>query len=241
MAGITYPLLLIFALAPSFIWLAFYLRKDAHPEPNRMIIRIFLAGMLSTIPAIFIEIFLEERLSSFIPQTNIWFLILYFTVGIALVEEVLKYAVVRIGVHKTSALDEPLDLMLYMVISALGFAAFENTLLLFRLIEIYPLSDIFLVNTVRFMQAILLHTLASGILGYFLALSFFNKKFRYLFFAAGLTCATVLHASFNLYIFTVGDKGMLQLMLPVIPLFALAILISFAFQRLKKLKATYNS
>jgi len=41
----TYFLCLIFGLAPSIIWLLFFLRKDVHPESNRMIILVFLLGM----------------------------------------------------------------------------------------------------------------------------------------------------------------------------------------------------
>jgi len=234
----TYPLLFIFALAPSFIWLAFYLRKDSNPEPNRMIVKIFLAGMLITIPAIYLETFFEGFFTS-LNLPHAVFLFIYFFFGIALVEELLKFLVVKFGVFKNSALDEPLDLMLYMIIAALGFAAFENVLLLFRLSALYPLSDIFLVNGIRFVQAILLHALASGVIGYFLARSFVLKKGRFLFFVIGLFLATSLHAAFNLYIFIVGDQGLLLLFLPVIPLLLLAVLISLAFRQLKKLKASY--
>lgn len=236
MAGVTYPLLFVFALAPSFLWLAFYLRKDSHPEPNRMIIKIFLAGMLITIPAIYLETFLEGFFASFnLPK--IVFLSLYFFIGIAFVEELLKFLVVRIGVFRSSVLDEPVDIMLYMIISALGFAAFENILLLFRLVELYPLSDIFLVNGIRFVQAIFLHALASGFVGYFLARSLLAKKNRFLIFSIGFIIAVSLHAAFNLYIFIVGDQGLFFLLLPTIPLMFLAIFISFGFRQLKKLKA----
>jgi len=232
----TYPLLFIFALAPSFIWLAFYLKKDAHPEPNRMIIKIFLAGMLITIPAIYIETFLDGFLSS-LPIPRIAFLALYFFLGIALVEEFLKYLVVRMGAFSSSALDEPLDIMLYMVIGALGFAALENTLLLFKLVQTYPLSDLFLVNIIRFVQAIFLHALASGFFGYFIALSTVRKNKRRLLFFTGLAGATILHGIFNLYIFTIGEMGLAFLLAPIVPLVMLGIFISYGFRRLKNLKS----
>ena len=239
MAGIaTYPLLFLFALAPSLLWLAFYLRKDSNPEPNGMIVKIFLAGMLITIPAIYVETFFEGFLASFRLSETV-FLLIYFFLGIAFVEELFKFLVVRVGVFKNSAMDEPLDIMLYMIISGLGFAAFENTLLLFRLVELYPFSDIFLVNGVRFVQAILLHALVSGLLGYFLARSAVFKKNRFALFAAGFALAVTLHTAFNLYIFKVGDQGLFLLFLPVIPLLLLAVFISFGFRQLKKLKVSY--
>ena len=240
MASINYPLLLIFALAPSLIWLAFYLRKDAHPEPNRMILTVFLAGMLVTILAFSIENFLEGFFSSFSLPAPV-FLGLYFFLGIALVEEFLKYLVVRISAFSSSALDEPLDVMLYMVISALGFSAMENIFLLFKLIQLYPISGVFLVNAVRFVEAILLHALVSGLFGYFLAISYLREKHAWLLFFGGLASATLLHGLFNFYIFTRGDQGLFSLLLPVIPLLGLALFISFAFRRLRNMKSIYPS
>ena len=240
----TYLLLFPFALAPSLIWLAFFLRKDSHPEPNRMILKVFLLGMLVTIPAIYIETFLEGFLSSF-SLPHIGYLFLYFLLGVALVEELFKYLVVRFGVFSNSALDEPVDVMLYMIIAGLGFAAFENILLLFRLIQTYPATDIFLVNTVRFAQAVFLHALVSGLFGYFIALSFvrsqtsnmkksgFKQPGLLLFF--GFFSATALHGLFNFYIVYMGDQNFFLLLLPIIPLFLLAIFISFGFRQLKNL------
>jgi protease PrsW len=235
---VTYFLLFFFALAPSLVWLAFYLRKDSHPEPNRMIAKIFVAGMLVTLPAVYIETFFEGFFGS-LPISETFFLILYFFLGVALVEEFCKFFVVRLWVFRNSALDEPLDIMLYMIISALGFAAFENMLLLFRLAELYPASDIFLVNSIRFVQAIFLHALVSGVFGYFIARSFVLGKNKMFLFAIGLFVSTALHALFNLYIFIVGDQGIIALFLPIIPLVLLSIFISFAFRKLKKLKFAY--
>lgn len=228
----TYPFLLIFALAPSLVWLAFYLRKDSHPEPNQMIIKIFLGGMIVALLAIFIEHALGGFFSSLSFPPLISLIISFFFV-IALIEELFKYAVVRFGVFSNTALDEPLDVMLYMIISALGFAAFENILLLFKLIQTYPLSDVFLVNAIRFMEAIFLHALVSGLFGYFIALSLLKKNGAPWLFFIGLGTATLLHGLFNFYIFTLGDKGLVQLLFPIIPLLFLAVFVSFAFQRLK--------
>ena len=230
----TYLLLFPFALAPSLIWLAFFLRKDTHPEPNRMVLKVFLLGMLVTIPAIYIETFLEGFLSSF-SLPHIGYLLLYFLAGIALVEELLKYLVVRFGVFSNAALDEPVDIMLYMIIAGLGFAAFENILLLFRLIQTSPATDIFLVNTVRSVQAVFLHALVSGLFGYCIAFSFLKKKQRVFLLLFGFLSATILHGLFNFYIFYIGGQSFFLLLLPVIPLAAIAVFISFGFRQLKNL------
>ena len=39
-------LLLILGFIPSLVWLLYYLRKDVNPEPNRLILKVFIGGML---------------------------------------------------------------------------------------------------------------------------------------------------------------------------------------------------
>ena len=57
-----------FAILPGFIWLLYFLNKDVHPEPKKLILKIFLLGMLVTIPVFFVEwgaLFLLEKLRNF--------------------------------------------------------------------------------------------------------------------------------------------------------------------------------
>ena len=46
---------IILGLIPSIIWLLFYLRKDQRPEPNRIVILVFILGMIVTLPAALVE------------------------------------------------------------------------------------------------------------------------------------------------------------------------------------------
>ena len=116
-----YLIYLFFGLAPSIVWLLFFLRKDAHPESNRMVLRIFLYGVLIALPALFVEIGLSQTFSK-IPLSKSIIAILNIFLGVAFIEEFFKYLVVREKVLKDPELDEPIDLILYMIISALGFA-----------------------------------------------------------------------------------------------------------------------
>ena len=227
-----YPLFLLFGFIPSIIWLAYYLRKDVHPEPNSVIQKVFLLGMLATLPAIALELGLRS-LFSFLPFSEGVILILYIFLGVALVEEVLKFLVVRFAVYKDKALDEPVDLMLYMIIAALGFAAFENILILFGLGPSSPISSILALTLVRLVGATFLHALASGTFGYFLARSFLDTKRKYLYVAAGLFVATLLHGLFNFYILEV--QGAAKLVVPAIILIGLAIFVSISFKQLQKI------
>jgi len=122
-----YLLYLIFALTPVFIWLFFYFKKDDNPEPKKMILKVFILGMLA---ACFAAIF-ENAVFKLIADKSLLSVILESFLLVALVEEFVKYLVVRLYVFSSPELDEPLDVMLYMVISALGFAFVENIVLFF--------------------------------------------------------------------------------------------------------------
>lgn len=192
------------AILPSLIWLLFYLRKDLHPEPKKMVFKVFFYGILSAFFALFLELNFQKK---FLALTNLSSLEItaYFILGVGFIEEISKYLAVRFGVIPHSELDEPLDFMIYMIIAALGFAAFENFLILFREFSFQKIADIFLLILARFLGATFLHTLASGILGYFLAISFFEFNARREIFAMGIIISSFLHGFYNLSI--IGMEG----------------------------------
>lgn len=227
------PLSLIFGVVPSLIWLAFYLKTDVHPEPNRMVIKVFFWGMLATIPAVLIELSILPLIKSFSLPENIAFYI-YIFLGIALVEESLKYGVFHFKARFSKALDEPIDIPLYMIIAALGFAALENIFILFGLGFASPMEDILVLSAFRFVGATLLHALVSGLFGYFIAISILNPGRRLFAIPIGLVAATFLHGLFNLYI--LKGQGVEQLLYPAFILVGLAIFMFFAFKHLKRMQ-----
>lgn len=228
----SYPLYIIFGVIPSIIWLLFYLKKDVHPESNRMVLKIFFLGMLVAVPAVFLEIGIFKTFDAFnLPPLLL--AILNTFVGVALVEELLKYLVVRNQVLSHKEYDEPIDAMLYMIIAALGFAALENILILFQLGPGFLWGKTLELSIFRFVGATFLHTLASGTVGYFLSLSFYKKIDGAKFVALGLLIATVLHGFYNFFI--MKGQGNLKVFIPLIILTSLAIFTSLAFKNLQKI------
>jgi len=219
-------------ILPALIWLAFFLRKDVHPEPPSKVLEIFLLGMLVTIPTFILEkggwiIFSKFLIINF-------FLELFYLFFAAFVEEIMKFLVVKENVLKSSELDEPTDVILYMIISALGFAAAEN---IFQILKIKTLKLALILAIFRFWGAIFLHALVSGFIGYFLALSFYEKKNKKILPLAFLG-ATTLHWIFNFLIIQIGEAKNLLFFGFLIwaILLSLAVFISKGFQRLQKLK-----
>lgn len=223
-----YPIVIFFGTLPSLIWLIFYLRKDIRPEPKSMVLKIFFLGMLSCLPAIFFEMATFKILSIL----NLFFLNIIF---VSLIEEFLKFLVVKQMVLSDPEFDEPVDSMIYMIISALGFAAGENILLLLPIKEGFFLQvfgQILGISTLRFLGATFLHALSSGLVGLFIGLSLRPRKkiWRIIFF--GLFLAIVLHSFYNFSI--IRFEGIIRIFSITISLILTAIFISLGFNKLKK-------
>jgi|SRR3989344_577239 len=238
------PLYILFGILPSLIWLFYYLKKDLHPEPKRIIMKVFLYGVFITLPVFILQIGLNEvvKLLENIPWIASFPVILavfkWFVV-IALTEELFKYIVVKLAVLKSGDLDEPLDIMLYMVVAALGFAALENVLYLFSPIDTISFSAILkttvTISFIRFIGATFLHTLCSGLVGYFAALSSLKNHGSIRFTILGLILATLLHGLYNFSIITLSAP--FNFLVPILVITGLAAFIFYDFDEIKKVKS----
>jgi len=209
-----YFLLLLFGILPSFIWLLYFLRKDVHPEPNRMILLVFTAGMGSALVALAIERIVLPVFST-LPSPLSAFVSLF--IGVALVEEVVKYGAVRFTVLKNKIIDEPIDIPLYFIVAGLGFAALENAMVLMGAGVPWNTPEIAGLNALRFLGAVFLHALVV------------QKRFL-----LGLLFAIILHGLFNWFI--LNEQGPLQFAVPALIIGVLATTLMHALQQLKTAK-----
>ena len=230
-------LLYFFGFLPSIIWLLFYLRKDAHPESNKMVLKVFLLGILSGFFAIVLEKGFQKTQSVFLASLNFSSIFSIFLGG-ALIEELVKYGAAKFGTYRNKELDEPVDFILYMIIAALGFAALENVLVLTNYHPILTSSKAIELMFWRFISATFLHALCSGLFGFFLALSFFKTKKRKLYLILGIVISTSLHGFYNWSIMNI--EGMNKFIIPLIIIGGLSIFLSYGFKKLKKLKSICN-
>lgn len=190
--------------------------------------------MLIAIPTVLIEIGILGDVEKLI-ISPFSLSILKIFVAVALIEEFLKYLVVREKVVRHHEFDEPLDTMLYMIIAALGFAASENILILFSLAPVSLFQDAISISIFRFIGATLLHALCSGAFGYFLAWSFYEPKNKIKFSIAGLSIATLLHGLYNFSIMNMSN--LFKFFVPLVILIGLTIFVSLGFNKLKKIKS----
>lgn len=244
-----YLIFIIFGLAPSIIWLLFYLRKDVHPESKLMVLKIFFWGMGAGVLAFIIEIFLSWlavfALNGYIDSAPIALFLLKIFIFVALVEEWSKFIIVRIKVIKNKEFDEPVDAMIYMIIAALGFAALENVLILFTIKTPSLIRDAALVSSFRFLGATFLHALASAVIGYFLALSICQPDKKTGFIIKGFFISSILHGLFNMLIIIIEDSLITEeigvfavcFVFLIIVMTSVAIFVSNRFKNLKHLQS----
>ncbi len=205
-------LALVFGLLPGFAWLVFYMTEEPHPEPKRLIILTFFAGIAFG----FFTIIIEEWWSGALAHAGIETLSVLSLLGLACIEEVMKFGAAYFSVNKSPLLDDPIEYMLYMIVAAMGFATLENIGAIANIpVQFAFVGAFFTTASLRFVGATLLHALTSGIVGYHWALGVARKKIgRNL--AVGFLYATVLHTIFNYLILSYGNVAYTVVLLLIV-------------------------
>jgi RsiW-degrading membrane proteinase PrsW (M82 family) len=191
MSPTIFAIAFVSGLIPALFWLWFWLREDKkNPEPLFLIAATFVAGM-SVVP---LALPLQKLAMEIYTDANlIW--------SWVIIEETLKYALAVAIILWNRAVDEPIDMVIYMITIALGFSALENALFILTPLTVGDFLNSALTGSFRFLGATLLHVLASGTVGVFLAFAFYKSNFMKICYGMiGLCIAIVLHALFNFFI-----------------------------------------
>lgn len=214
---------LLGGLIPALLWLWFWLREDdKKPEPRGLLILTFIIGMV----AVFVVLPIERLFGSFITNEKV------LTIVWAVVEEVIKFVAVLFIALKSKDADEPVDFAIYMMTGALGFAALENALFLIDPVNLGNATVSLLTGNFRFLGAMLLHTISSGIIGIALGLAFYRGWFlKRTFVVIGLLGAITLHSIFNFLIIS-SDKGLFSVFSL---LWGVTIIVLLLFEQLRRM------
>lgn len=221
--GLYYAVLIGFL--PVLIWLVFWLFEDAkRPEPRHLIIRAFIAGMITV--ALVLPL---QKLAMGYLEPGFWLILVW-----AAIEEILKLFVAFIAVLRHRAVNEPLDIPIYLITIALGFAALENVLFLIEPLTNGNILGGLITGNLRFVGATLIHTLSSAVIGGFLAFAFFKELPKKLLYGAfGIILAVTLHTIFNFSIINTSADYLLMVFAGV---WVGIIFLLIAFERVKMLK-----
>lgn len=203
-----YPLLILLAILPGLLVCYLIFRLDKYEqEPKLPLLISFALGMVITLPVMFLEEWAAEvgwdAPDRFLPT------LLFAFVGVALVEELFKFAALMAFSYHRPFFNEPMDGILYTVMIGMGFATLENILY----------ADRFGLETalVRAFTAVPAHAAFAVLMGYYVGLAKFDKANRLILLLKGLGWAILVHGIYDFFI--------LQAMFDWLILFALVVLI----------------
>ena len=188
-------LLLFFSLLPIVLILVTIYNIDKSKEPLMLLLIFFVLGILSCFGVVEIS----KVLGNFLPfmnkstsELNIIETILYAFIGVALVEEILKWLIVFFIGYTNKEFEELYDIIVYSVFMSLGFAFFENILYIFSIGELK-------VAIFRAILAIPAHACYAIFMGYYLSLAKQSKdknnKIKYI--SLSLLVPVLLHGIYD--------------------------------------------
>ena len=151
--------LIFLALLPGILIIIFIYRKDkVESEPWGLIFKLVLFGMLSCVPASFMESYIDAVMPSY-PQGTLKYALSMAFVSAALCEEICKFVLLRLGSWNNRAFGYRFDGIVYGVAVAVGFAILENVL--------YVLQGGLHVAIMRGLMAVPLHAFCGLYMGVF--------------------------------------------------------------------------
>ncbi len=243
-----YPFIIAFlcGLVPALVWLFFWIKEDTHPEPPKMITLSFVGGMVAVLLVIpfqkvMYEWFIQNphpfllTIENMLPTKQGLHAFAY--IAWAALEETWKFIVVYIiALRYKKITDEPIDDLIYLIISAIGFAAMENTLYIANYMRQGDFLESVINLNLRFIGASLLHIISSASIGVWMAISFYkHTSTKIIYLICGLITATILHAIFNLVIIS-------EAVTSVLPVFGgvwvAIIILLLIFEKIKNITRT---
>lgn len=191
---------LAMATLPALLLLVYFYRWDRRkPEPKRLILKIFVLGLVIIVPAMLIELAIDWAMVRAVPDLLFVHALITAFLTAALTEEWLKFQVVRRFAYRNVAFDEVMDGIVYAVVAGLGFACLENVL--------YVLGSGWGTAAFRAVTAVPGHALWSGIMGYYIGIAKFagSPRLERRCLRKALVMGVLFHGLYDFLIFAIPD------------------------------------
>lgn len=182
---------LIMTFLPSALLILYFFLSDRFSEPKKLTFQIFILGVLSTIPAFYINNFIL-RVFSTGEKFNDALLTGFFAGG--LVEEILKFSILYFFILKKKEFNEPMDGIVYGVAASLGFASLENFHYVYFRSSEFGLTQIY-IAIFRAFTAVPMHGLVGCVMGFYFGLLAFTGNYKFLGYA--LAVPIIFHGTYN--------------------------------------------
>ena len=184
-------LLILLALLPGLAICYYIYRADKYEKEDQLPLFLsFFMGVAITWPAIK----LEEWISQFgLENTaNIGIALAASFIGVALIEEVLKFLCLWAYPYQRPFFNEPFDGIVYTVMIGMGFATLENIL--------YALRYGFGTTLLRVFTAVPAHAVFAVLMGYYIGKAKFDAKNKWRLLFTGLGIAIGVHGIYDFFI-----------------------------------------
>lgn len=204
-----YFYLVLLAVAPGVALVFFIVLNDRYDrEPTRLLAKVFVMGMLVTLPTIVVELIGQyfNIFSGIIGKAFEAFIV------VGLSEEYFKRRVVMRYAFYNPAFNEKLDGIVYCSIAALGFATLENV---FYVISYYASNPEIWIT--RALLSVPVHMLLGIIMGYYLSLARYcpDSSRCSAYMTRSLFIPALLHGAFDFVL--VSDYPLLSLLfIPIV-------------------------
>lgn len=196
-------MLLAVSIAPVLLLLIYLYRRDKYEkEPQSLLFKTFLFGALTTIPILFIELWLGDYWDAKYnyPANKMQTAAFNAFAVAAFTEEIFKYLVFIFLIWKNKNFNEKFDGIIYAVYISLGFAAIENIM--------YVIGNGMGTGILRAFTAVPAHAMFAITMGYFLAKAKFNKKGRVIYLFLSLAAPIMLHGFYDFIIMSQNEALM---------------------------------
>jgi RsiW-degrading membrane proteinase PrsW (M82 family) len=185
--------LLALALAPGIaICIFIYLKDKYNREPLGLLLVSFILGMLSTIPALILQVINNTSLEGLAGKPLIDVAIFAYLV-VALSEEGSKYLAIRFFAYPRKAFDEPFDGIVYAVMVGMGFATLENIG--------YVGENGIGTGIMRMFLAVPAHATFAIIMGYYMGLAKFDVANRSKYQLLAILLPVIFHGTYDYFLF----------------------------------------
>jgi RsiW-degrading membrane proteinase PrsW (M82 family) len=216
--------LLALAIAPSIAILVFIYSKDKYDkEPLKFLLMLFGLGCLTVIPACILEMLIQLA-AGFDDSLPSVLLEAFF--GVALIEEAVKYFVLRAAAgRRCRYFNQLFDGIVYSVYVSLGFATIENIL--------YVLQGGLSTGIMRALTAVPCHAITAVAMGYYLGIGRFrvDGRDRRKYMALSFIVPVILHGIYDFLVLS-GNVILILIFIPFV-----IFLYIFAFRKIKRLAA----
>jgi len=181
----------LITLLPSILLILYFFLSDKFNEPKKLTFQIFILGVLSIIPAFYLNNFILRNFSTG-DKFNDALLTGFFAGG--LVEEILKFSILYFFILKKDEFNEPMDGIVYGVAASLGFASLENFYYVYFRSSEFGLEEIHLA-IFRAFTAVPMHGLVGCVMGFYFGLLAFTGNYKFLGYA--LVVPIIFHGTYN--------------------------------------------